>query len=349
MKNNSGIPPAKILKYIIKETAKHPRYNNQNNSDNDRDCDIESIYTLSQKEQQKWMNVILGKTELNMRDTLNNSINIIKMIHNNDDNKCDDDRKINSNNNSNDNSDDVVLNHLNIIHETLDKNEIVLIKTDIVPILLEYILNGSNNIDISLKSCKILNDATQNNPSMQHCLFALNGVDKIVHYISKIQSNDGKVFELKIKLWMLVLYCIQNHNPNMNIFLKEKGYLLLNKVFMNINEINIKNCNQIFRVSRIVHYMLGEWNDGNHNIFQIINIFKPIFNILELYKNYLLTNKNNKLNDILYQYIIDTMTELIEGLSHFMSKHFKSRQHIIINHRNIMVSLKSLKPYLLEF
>ena len=240
----AGRDPAKLLRWIINETAT-PHYNNNpqselsnNNDENKESIPVTRLSEMDEGEKKKWTQIILGQTPdiLNNRASLQQNIERLHEIKGNV--KAVNVNKITEKNNDEnedkeDPESDVDPNEeikvcISIIHNLLDKNEAVLAKLNGVPLLFE-LMQSSLDVDneICLDCCTILQDATQNNPMMQNHIYSHNGIPITLKLLQNCKKTNYKI---RAKLWALIHVISREHNPNFNVFLAKSGHQEINRI-----------------------------------------------------------------------------------------------------------------------
>ena len=252
--------PAKLLRWIIKETAT-PNYNNDNNNPNSKpptkknndsnnkdDIPVQRLADLDEEEKKKWTGIIQHLISGQSRDMLNNraslqqAIERLHQIKNNVSNPTiinggdkKEQKKDDKDNDNDKNEEEEELGGnkeikacLSIIHTLLDKNEAVLAKLNGIPLLFELI-QSSIDIDneITLDCCTIIHDATQNNPMMQNHIYSHNGIPIVLKTLQNCKKTN---YRIRAKLWALIHVISRDHNPNFNLFLTNGGYQEINRI-----------------------------------------------------------------------------------------------------------------------
>ena len=250
---DGGRDPAKLLRWIIKETAEPHYANNPEPADGDKESiPVTRMADLDDSERQKWRDIILGQTSdiLNNRASLQEAIRKLHTLKGTvqptsdpitrphplqsiSENKETDDTVNDSttddpNEESSDDPNEEIKVCLSIIHNLLDKNEAVLAKLQGVPLLLELIGDSVDcDNEICLDSCTILHDATQNNPMMQNHLYSQRGIQMVLDTLKKCSKHN---YPIRAKLWALIHVMSRGHNPNFNVFLTHSGHHEINRI-----------------------------------------------------------------------------------------------------------------------
>ena len=207
----SGRDPAKLVRWIINETAE-PHYNNNPQDENKENIPITRLADMNEEEKQKWTNIIMGLTPdvLNNRQSLQQAIEKLHALKDNDDEVKE------------------IKVCLAIIHNLLDKNEAVLAKLNAIPLLFELMEKWIDiDHEICLDSCTILHDATQNNPMMQNHIYSHQGIEIALNSLKKCKRTNYKI---RSKLWALIHVICREHNPNFNVFLTNAGHQEINRI-----------------------------------------------------------------------------------------------------------------------
>eukprot|EP01084_Bolivina_argentea_P313652 543166_1 len=341
----TGRDPAKLLRWIIKETAvpnyaNNPQSESKDNTTNSASNDtmpVTRLADLDDQEREKWKNIILGQTPdvLNNRQSLQSAINKLHQI------KHITKPSTQANNDTTQDPNEEIKVCLYIIHNLLDKNEAVLAKLNGIPLLLGLICRSLDvDNEICLDSCTILHDASQNNPMMQNHMYSHNAIQIIVETLQKCSKHNHKI---RTKLWALIHVICREHNPNFNIFLTNSGHHEINRV-LRIEQNNITDAllKEILRVSRLINYMLTAWSDGNEKVFDRLNLLKSVNWVIYSLHSFvirLVSNTevppqftDNRMRTA--QLILDVLMELVGGIRMFMKRNDKCKKFVIANKNN---------------
>lgn len=152
-----------------------------------------------------------------------------------------------------------ILKSLKMIRDLSDQNEMVLVKNNLLNTLFELILNENELLDIRLESISILNTIIQNNPVIQNAVYRLknvsflnrqseNGVGLMTRLLFKTQFdhhkqelnsknyNYTKYYQFRTRIWIFILNSCHHHNPNLNVFLSEKGYQIISSQLQKVHK-----------------------------------------------------------------------------------------------------------------